>query len=70
MYNPLLPDLSDKPTDDLVTEMNNLYTKLRVVANNPNLANQLLQVIEMYKEEYRKRLLEDPKENKKRKNNE
>jgi hypothetical protein len=59
-----MPNLSEKTTDEIVKEMNDLYTKMRMIQSKPSMANQLNIIVEAYKEEYRKRLLEDPKSKK------
>jgi len=64
MFHPLMPNLSEKTTDEIVKEMNDLYTKMRMIQSKPSMANQLNIIVEAYKEEYRKRLLEDPKSKK------
>jgi hypothetical protein len=56
-----MPDLSNKTTDEIVKEMNDLYVKMRSVHYKPAIIGQLNIIVEAYKEEYRKRLMEDPK---------
>ena len=64
MFHPLMPDLSTKSTDEIVKEMNDLYVKMRAVHYKPAMIAQLNIIVESYKEEYRKRLMEDPKSKK------
>jgi CHAD domain-containing protein len=46
---------------DILGEMNDLYVKMRSVHYKPAIIGQLNIIVEAYKEEYRKRLMEDPK---------
>ena len=59
MFHPLMPDLSNKTTEELVKEMNDLYVKLRMFGRQSEMLNQVMIILNAYKEEYQKRLAAD-----------
>lgn len=59
MFHPLMPDLSNKTTEELVKEMNDLYVKLRMFGRQSEMLNQVMIILNAYKEEYQKRLAVD-----------
>lgn len=70
MFHPLMPDLSAKSTDEIVKEMNDLYSKARMFGRHNEMLVQLNLLINAYREEYTKRLNEDiKKQNKPKKEN-
>ena len=56
--HPFMPDISSKSLDDIVKEMNDIYSKMRNV-RNPALLGQMQMVLQGYKDEYQKRMSQD-----------
>lgn len=58
MPHPFMPDISNKSLDEIVTEMNNIYVKMRG-CRNPALLGQMRMVLQGYQDQYQKRMSED-----------
>ena len=61
--HPLVGDLSDKTVDELLKQLDSLHQKLSAVrrAGNQGVANQLVNLIGSYQEEYNKRRMAEVK---------
>jgi len=67
LVHPFMPDLSAKSLDEIVKEMNDIYSKMRSV-HNPSLLNQMQMVLQGYRDEYTKRMSQDMERKPKSKN--
>ena len=56
MFNPLLPDITGIKQDELLKKINELSTKYQR-ATNPHLRQQILVILETYRQEYRDRMV-------------
>jgi uncharacterized radical SAM superfamily Fe-S cluster-containing enzyme len=66
MFNPLIGSLNDISLEDLVKKINELHTK-RLQANSwgkYELANHILSTLNVYQEEYKKRMAEEAEKQK------
>ena len=68
IVHPFMPNLKDKSLDDLIKEMNNINSKMRMIRDGAML-NQIKMVLTGYQEEYQRRMAEEmerkPKDKKK-----
>lgn len=54
--HPFLPDLSNLSDDELLEKINTLYSKMRMVMNNPPVFNQMQLLMQDYQFEQQRRL--------------
>lgn len=54
--HPFTPDLSDLDDEELLTKINELYSKMRMVMNNPPVYQQMCALMEDYQMEQKLRL--------------
>ena len=59
MFHPLLPDLRQKSMDEIIKEMNDLYSKIRTVGRYASISDQLNIMINAYRDEYNRRIQEE-----------
>lgn len=57
MPHPFMPDLKNKTVEELLKEMNDIFTKMRMV-RNPVMVEQMRMVANGYQEEFQKRMAE------------
>jgi hypothetical protein len=53
--NPFTPDLSGMSDDELLTKINELYNKMRMVMNNPPVYKQMISIMQDYQQEQQNR---------------
>ena len=54
--HPFTPDLSDLDDEELLTKINELYSKMRMVMNNPPVYQQMCALMDDYQMEQKLRL--------------
>lgn len=53
--NPFTPDLSELSDEDLLKKVNELYAKMRITMNNPQVYRQMVSVMNDYQFEQQRR---------------
>lgn len=54
--HPFTPDLSGLKDEELTEKINELYSKMRMVANNPSVYQQLISLLDDYQQEQKNRM--------------
>mgnify|MGYP001055339507 CR=1 FL=1 len=54
--NPFTPNLKDLSDDDLLAKINDLYSKMRMMMNNPPVYNQMQSIMHDYQMEQQSRM--------------
>jgi hypothetical protein len=60
--HPFTPDLSNLNDDELLTKINELYSKMRMAMNNPPVYQQMCAIMDDYQLEQRLRLTKQKEE--------
>ncbi len=53
--NPFTPDLSELSDEDLLKKVNELYAKMRITMNNPQVYRQMISIMHDYQFEQQRR---------------